>query len=277
MEDIKAPIDIVGLRERLKGLKLDELEQAYTDLGIADVWKKGANKALAVETAIKAVVERQSVQEKEEVIQPTPVVEKEEVSDETGSEDEVPEGEYEVDQDVLDEYPHLVEMGFNIGDTLVVESGKPWSKKVDVEDIKVIDPIDETAGIVTEKTIEEADELIKGLNNGIEFNESLSKEDLEDLVNGVPRKTVDAELAALNGGTPHDIVKEEVFEPQIPVKEVIGEYVPEVIDETLYTEEELEENIEICTANCNQAIPETRIFLLRKIDALTLALERKRK
>jgi hypothetical protein len=275
MENVKAPIDIVGLRERLKGLTLDKLEEAYTELGISNVWKKGANKALAVETAIKTVVERQSVQEEEE---PTPVEKEEVVSDEAGSEDEVPEGEYEVDQETLNDYPQLVEMGFNIGDILVVEERKPWSKKVDVEGIEVIDPIDETAGISTKLSPEEAEELIKGLNNGIEFNESLSREDLEDLVNGIPRKIVDAELAALNGGIPHDIVKEETpTNETIVEEEVVTEYQPEVIDETLYTEEEIDENIVICQANCNQAIPETRIFLLRKIDALELALERKRK
>ena len=49
----------------------------------------------------------------------------------------------------------------------------------------------------------------------------------------------------------------------------------EEIDENLYTEEEILENIELVECNMRQAIPTTRNFLLRKLDALQKALARK--
>lgn len=252
MAELSSPIDIVGLREKLQGLTLEGLKQEFINLGIEEAYKNGANKASLVEKGIAAYVEKNTVSENQVgTIEPT-------------LEEQIPEGEYDVDADTLIEFPQLIELGFSVGDILVHEEGKPIFKKEVTNLVSNIEVVEEeelvgsdhpdfgTQGIGTRKTIEEADEEIKGLNSQIPG--AISEDTIED------NSEID---------TTSEIVSE------IEVED--GEYVPEVIDETKYTEEELEENIEICSANCNQALPETRILLLRKIDALELALERKRK
>lgn len=241
--EVKAPIDIVGLRERLSKVTYDNLKVEAETLGVPEVWKGGVNKQTMVEKIIKAYVAK--TESESTVVEETQVSEPEAIV-EPSLEEQIPVGEYDVDEETLDEFPGLVELGFNVGDVLVVEEGKPFYKK-EVEEIivdspeelkiKPEDPAFGTEGIVSHLTPEEADELIKKENGGIEYNENLSENS----------------------------------------EEVIGEYVPEVINETLFTEEELQENIDICTANCSQALPQTKIFLLRKIDALQAALERKQK
>lgn len=185
METVKIPVDVVGLREKLSKLTLDELKEEYTVLGIASAWKNGVNKAIAVDKAISLFVKIQETEIGEGPIEQT-----------------IPFGEFDVDQDLLDELPQLSVEGFNIGDVLVHEEGKPFYKK-------------EVVPAITEELETEKVETITG-------------------------------------------------------------YVPEVIDETRFSEEELESNINICVANCSQALPDTRIALLRKIEALQLALIRKR-
>lgn len=279
-------IDVVGLREILSGLTLDELKAKFIELGIESAWKNGANKQTAIEKGIKAYValkESEAVKPAEEkpvdpsavtgAVPKTPAVE----TEDQNPEEEFPAGEYDIDEETLIDYPHLIEMGFSIGDVLVVEEGKPYYKKDDSEG---------TDGIVSKLTPEEADALIKKENGGKEYS--------EDLINGVPRSQVNEELAKLNGGqdaikAEQDLLKEteeqnplvktdeSISETEVVGEKVVGEYEPEVIDETLYSEEDLLENINICTANCNQALPETRIKLLRKIDALQAALDRKQK
>ena len=214
-ENVKTPIDVVGLREQLSVLKLDELKEKFEELGIADHWKNGMNKQSLVEKGISAYVELKNQEEE------SPLEERDLTV-------EIPEGEYEIDSETLDEYPELAKLGFSIGDILVHEEGKPFYKKVvTVENLEVQNPVVVTEEEKLTQVIEEEEETTTKLNeDGEEF---------------------------------------------------IQEYVPEVIDETLYTEEEILENIEICQANCHQALPDTRLTLLRKIDALKLALERKSK
>jgi len=251
-----APIDIVGLREKLSKLTYDKLKEEATALGVESVWKGGVNKQTAVENIIKAYVAKTELENPVKPTEEITVIESEEKID-TPEEsiEEIPEGEYDIDEDTLIEYPVLIEMGFAIGDVLIVEVGKPWSKK---------DLSDGTDGISTTKTIEEVDKEIKDLNGGKEYDENL----LQDSINTKP---------------PVDETDEE-DEEEKPIEEIeveeeveTGEYVPEVIDESKYSIEDLEENIQICQANCYQALPATRIHLLRKIDALQLALDRKQK
>lgn len=249
---ISTPIDIVGLREQLSKLTLDNLKIQFEKLGIIDHWKNGMNKQSLVEKGIAAYVELQGSKKP---------VETTEVSRNLVV--EIPVGEYDVDEETLIEFPELIELGFSIGDVLVHEEGKAFFIKgveaevietIKVEDAEVLvpegneNPNLRTEGITTKKTIEEVDSEIKKLNKSVPvFEETVS-------------------------------VEEEVDEEEIlDGNEVVKEYEPEVIDESKYTEEELLENIEICNANCRQALPSTRITLLRKVDALELALERKRK
>lgn len=235
--EVKTPIDIVGLREEFSKLTYDKLKEKAEELGVVSVWKNGVNKQTAVENILKAYVEKTAVDE-------TPV----ETTQGSGI---FPEGEWDIDEDTLVEYPELVEKGFSVGDVLVVEAGKPWFKKDLGEEITG------TEGIVSTLTLEEADKIIKEANGGVEFSEDvvISQENLGDSTVENPENSV-------------EVVEEEV---------VSEEYVPEIIDETLYSEEDLVENIEICQANTYQALPETRTKLLRKIEALSLALERKRR
>lgn len=240
--EVKTPIDIVGLREEFSKLTYDKLKEKAEELGVISVWKNGVNKQTAVENILKAYVEKTAVETPS--VDETPV----ETTQESGI---FPEGEWDIDEDTLVEYPELVEKGFSVGDILVVEAGKPWFKKDLGEEIT------RTEGIVSTLTPEEAGKIIKEANGGLGFSEDvvISQENLGDSTVENPENSV-------------EVVEEEV---------VSEEYVPEIIDETLYSEEDLVENIEICQANTYQALPETRIKLLRKIEALSLALERKRK
>lgn len=237
------PIDVVGLREKLSHLTYDKLKAEAEVLGVISIWKNGINKQTAVENVIKAYVAKVEL---ENSTKPVEVVSEEEEGTEfpVDSIEEIPEGEYDVDEDTLIEYPVLIEMGFSIGDILVVEIGRPWSKKE------------------------------------VEYNGSPDDRE-DDLINGVPRSEINKELANLNGGLAPVEKTDEEKKPieEIEVEEEVetGEYVPEIIDESKYSIEELEENIQICQANCYQSLPATRIHLLRKIDALQLALDRKQK
>jgi len=272
------PIDIVGLREKLSKLTYDKLKAEAEVLGVISIWKNGINKQTAVENVIKAYVEKVELENSIIPVQEieTPVV----------SIEEIPEGEYDVDEDTLIEYPVLIEMGFSIGDVLIVEIGKPWSKK------EVINSFEEylTSDLRRQSYIDNPNfpnqELLEErLSKVNDADKSSWLEYIQvnglDFINGVSRNQINEELANLNGG-PAPVKKEDEEKPveEIEVEDEqveTGEYVPEVIDESKFTEEELLENIEICQANCNQALQATRIFLLRKIDALQLALERKQK
>lgn len=275
-------IDPVGLREGLKDLTLVQLKEKYVEYGIEDLWKNGTNKAIAVDIAVKAITEKPSKDAGAEKPESESSESQDDGQEDTGSEDEIEPGEYEVDQDTLDEYPALVEQGFNIGDILVIEEGKPWYKKEDV---------------VRERSIEEVDADIKEQNanikpeditdptdipaNGPHKERNLSKDAVDsETINGVSRETINSELADLNGGaveSEYVPAVEEDEEEILDGNEVVKEYVPEVIDESKFTEEEFLENIEICQANLKDALPQTRITLLRKLEALEAALERKRK
>lgn len=290
--EVKAPIDVVGLREELQKLTLDQLKNKFIGLGIESVYKNGANKQALIEKGITAYVELQKTISETLVIDPV-VVKPEELQGVVVIET-IPEGEYDIDEETLIDYPVLVERGFAIGDVLVVDSEGNWTNgSIDVvegietkntpEDLNVSEPESPnfgTEGISTRKTIEEADAEIKKLNSTEETTIGTNKggEHIE-----LSKVKVNEELANLNGGSaPIETLVEDLDVDNTPEEttrdsEVSGEYVPEVIDETLYSEEDLVENIQICTANCSQAIPSTRIFLLRKIDALEAALERKRK
>lgn len=217
---ISTPIDIVGLREQLSKLTLDNLKIQFEKLGIIDHWKNGMNKQSLVEKGIAAYVELQGSKKPVETTETT-----------RNLVEEIPVGEYDVDEETLIEFPELIELGFSIGDVLVHEEGKAFFIKeveaevietIKVEDAEVLVPVEEETVLVEEEIEEDEEEILDG-------------------------------------------------------NEVVKEYEPEVIDESKYTEEELLENIEICNANCRQALPSTRTTLLRKVDALELALERKRK
>lgn len=268
----KTPIDIVGLREKLSHLTYDKLKAEAEVLGVISIWKNGINKQTAVENVIKAYVAKVEL---ENSTKPVEVVPEEEEGTEfpVDSIEEIPEGEYDVDEDTLIEYPVLIEMGFAIGDVLVVETGKPWSKKEVVLEKGVINSFEEylasdlrRQSYIDNPNFPNQELLEERLSKVNDADKSKWREYIQenglDLVKAVPGEQINEELANLN------VEKEQ---------EETGEYVPEVIDESKFTEEELQENIEICQANCNQALPATRIFLLRKIDALQLALERKQK
>lgn len=271
-------IDPVGLREELKVLTLDKLKEKYVEYGIEDLWKNGTNKAIAVDIAVKAITEKNSAPAEEEKPEDQNLTQDAESTDssiEDNEEDYIEPGEYEVDQDTLDEYPALVDQGFNVGDTLVVEEGKPWYKK------EVEEPYSEseegTKNIGTQKSIEDADAEIKGDNANIKEGDIT---DLNDDPSKGPWKEVDGKLLKDAGESVdpnQQPIVEEDEEEILDGNEVVKEYVPEVIDESLFTGEDILENIEICQANLKDALPATRITLLRKIEALEAALERKRK
>lgn len=223
---ISTPIDIVGLREQLSKLTLDNLKIQFEKLGIIDHWKNGMNKQSLVEKGIAAYVALKAT----EVVVTRNLVE------------EIPVGEYDVDEETLIEFPELIELGFSIGDVLVHEESKPFFIK-EIE-AKVVETI----------KVEDAEVLVPVLEETVLVVEPKSQIPVEG----------EEEI-------------EEEGEEILDGNEVVKEYEPEVIDESKYTEEELLENIEICNANCRQALPSTRITLLRKVDALELALERKRK
>lgn len=237
MGNLKTPIDVVGLREKLSKLTSEKLREEFISMDIEAAWKGGMNKAALVEKGIAAYVEKN-----------TEVVDTEE---EEGAET-IPEGEYEVDQDLLDEFPGLVEVGFNLGDILISEEGKPYSKKEERGE-----------GLtVGEHNIDQEllDEYPKLIDEGYILGDTIVVTETFSYSKKVVKNT-------------------KVVDPIVVEKplEVEGEYIPEIIDETKFSVEEIQENIDICFANCSQAIPSTKIFLLRKIDALTLALERKKK
>lgn len=293
MSKDETPIDIVGLRERLSKLTYDKLKEEAEVLGVSEVWKGGVNKQTAVENIIKAYVAK-TVKENSTKIEEVPASEVPGAEPETpvNSNEEIPEGEYDVDEETLIEFPALIEMGFSIGDVLVVEEGKPWSKKEVVLEKEVINSFEEylTSNLRRQSYIDNPsfpsqellEERLSKVNDAdrSKWEEYVRVNNL-DLVNGITREKINEELSNLNGGpAPVEEKGEEKPVEEIEVEdeqEETGEYVPEVIDESKFTEEELQENIDICQANCNQALPATRIFLLRKIDALQLALERKQK
>lgn len=274
------PIDVVGLREKLSHLTYDKLKAEAEVLGVISIWKNGINKQTAVENVIKAYVEKVELENSTKL-------EEEGTEIPVDSIEEIPEGEYDVDEDTLIEYPVLIEMGFAIGDVLVVETGKPWSKKEVVLEKEVINSFEEylasdlrRQSYIDNPNFPNQELLEERLSKVNDADKSKWREYIQenglDLVKAVPGEQINEELANLN--VEKEVVETPVEEIEVEDEQVeTGEYVPEVIDESKFTEEELQENIEICQANCSQALPATRIFLLRKIDALQLALERKQK
>jgi hypothetical protein len=274
MTQVKTPIDTVGLKAQLSKLTLDELKVKFEELGISSAYKNGANKAALVDKGVKAYVELQNSISETPVVEPevinpeivspevlNPEVEetiedsvKEIVEEQVDELDTIPEGEYDIDEDTLGDYPELVKLGYQVGDTLIVDADGKWTREVSPES-----PEFGTIGITTRKTPEEADAEIKEANKDLVIDET-------SVVQDVPEDSL------VNQETVEQVVEETTKETS-----KTGEYVPEVIDESKFTIEELEENILICEANCKQALPETRVFLLRKVEALQAALDRKRK
>lgn len=204
----------VEIKAELENLNYADLKAKFIELGIGFVFKAGVKKSVLIQSAMKAL---EFIEEETEIS--AEETEKKASTEEDEDQEELPEGEYEIDEEALVEYPKLVQMGFTVGDTLVVEVGKPWSKKEIKED---------------------------------------------------PIKNEEAELQAKSS---IDLEGEEA-EVRVEEIEVIVEEI-ETIDEDLYTEAEILENIEIVQCNMIQAIPTTRNFLLRKLDALQKALDRK--
>lgn len=207
---------VAEIKADLEATDYKDLGEKFKELGIADVWKGGAKKATLVQLALKTLEERGLPVEGEE----------------ESNTEEIPVGEWEVDQELLDEFPSLTIAGFNVGDVLVVEAGQPFKKRVDdVEEIE--DPA-----------------LLEDPITKIEND--LKPETLADL----PKPGADSEDEDLEVET-EALVEEDR------------------IDETKFTLKDIEENLTITKANLRQALPATRNFLLKKLDSLERALERK--
>lgn len=155
-----------------------------------------------------------------------------------------------------------------ITEELIVETST--EEKVELPSLEVVSEEDAEKLLEEErlqKVIDRAKEL------GIE-TEGLEEDDLYEAI-------LDAEAllepqdteTQVDDEDPNPLVKTEEVEDLEVEAEVVK---IEVIDETLFTEEEILENIEITQANLQQALPATRTFLLRKADALEAALSRKR-
>jgi len=250
-------INFEDLKKELTALSFADLKEEFITLRIEHVWKGGVKKEVLINAGIEALKEAQENQKVEETKNPETQNSVEgDVRKEGVIEFQFQEGETVLEQRHFDLIPGLEGAGFSIGDTLISEAGKPLFKKVDVEAAEEL-LNDERL----QKVIERAKEL------GIE-TEGLDEDDLYEAI-------LDAETL-LQPESLEPVVEDEDQE-EIENIEVEAEVVEEiVIDETLFTEEEIQENIEIVQANLHQAIPSTRIFLLRKADALEAALQRKR-
>jgi len=261
----------VEIKAELEALTYAELKAKFAELGIESVWKAGVKKSVLIQSAMKALeeapepiaeeipaeeieeeeseeeeipaeeieeeeseeeeipaeeIEEEESEEEEIPAEEIEVVEEKILTDQKADSEELPEGEYELDEEAFVEYPKLVQMGFVVGDTLVVEAGKPWSKKE------------------------------------IEKEEESYTHTLE----------VDLNKGEIYAEGPVDLDDEEAEEE---VEEIAPAEEVEVIDEDKYTEAEILENIELVQCNMIQAIPTTRNLLLRKLDALQKALDRK--
>lgn len=252
-------VEVAALKAELEKTDYKDLKVKFIELGIESAWKNGVKKAAVIQLGLQAleIQELASIEVKEEtVVKPTDNTgaSLEEEESEDNEEEVLEDGEYELDEDAFVEYPQLIEMGFAVGDTLVVEAGKPWSKKEDEEDFQTKGPIDdsETVGIVGNLTTEEADKLIKGLNGGEEYNENLNEDDSDE-----------------------DNEDEEEDEKIDSFEKTVSESGVVKIDESKFTLEEIQENIDITEGLIPQSIPSTRIILLHKLEALQAAHARK--
>lgn len=260
-------VNLEDLKKELLGLPFPELREKFNELDIASVWKGGVKKEVLINAGIEVLKERQEnpVSEKpivedivEEPVTQEPAVEKEDVI-----EFRFQEGETVLEEMHFTLVPGLKDIGFELGDTLISEPGKPFFKKVDLESAEELLNQERL-----QKVVERAKEL------GIE-TEGLEEDDLYEAILDA-ETLLDIELQ--KGGPVDDEENPLVKTEEVEDLEVEAEVVEiEVIDETKFTEEEILENIEITQANLSQAIPATRIFLLRKADALEAALSRKRK
>lgn len=245
----KIVIDTNVLRQELSVLNYGQLEEKYIELGFKDIWKKGANKQTALEKLIGAIVEKNGVVEDEQ--EETLESQKPDAVPEAIEEEGIPVGEWDVDEDLLDEFPELVAAGFTIGDVLVHEEGKPFYRKN------------------TE------------LNESLSSQDTGSEEDVNITVKGfeeeetTEEESEDQKLFDKVGFGKSTNTEEEGTEP-LKSEEKVYEYEPEVIDETKFSVEELEENLQLCMLNAKQALPSTRITLLRKAEAIQVALDKKK-
>lgn len=231
----------VEIKAELEALAYAELKTKFAELGIESVWKAGVKKSVLIQSAMKALeevsepiaeeipaeeIEEEESEEEEIPAEEIEVIEEEILTDQKADSEELPEGEYELDEEAFVEYPKLVQIGFVVGDILVVEAGKPWSKK-EIEKSPIEDEEDKSQTV------------------------ALDPEDEEEGEEETIEETIEEAIA--------EAIAEEI----------------EIIDEDKYTEAEILENIEIVECNMVQAIPTTRNFLLKKLDALQKALGRK--
>src|SRR5690606_39876 len=114
----------------LEALTYAELKTKFAELGIESVWKAGVKKSILIQSAMKALeeapepiaeeIEEEESEEEEIPAEEIEVIEEEILTDQKADSEELPEGEYELDEEAFVEYPKLVQMGFVVGDTLVV-------------------------------------------------------------------------------------------------------------------------------------------------------------
>lgn len=246
-------VEVSALKAELERTDYKDLKARFIELGIESSWKNGVKKAAVIQLGLQAleIQELASIEVKEVAVvettdnaTPGDLLEEEESED--SGEEALEDGEYEIDEEALVEYPQLIELGISVGDTLVIVEGV-WSKK-EVEENS------ETAGITTKKSPEEADAEIKALNGGKKYSENLNDENQdssEEEEESEEEETIDS------------------FEKTVEQKE------KEVVDESKFTLEEIRENIDITEGLIPQSIPSTRIILLHKLEALQAAHARK--
>lgn len=264
-------VEVQALKEELTKMDYPLLKAKLTELGVAHVWKGGVKKSAIVQAALKALEEKENEDPADSTTDASKTEESKDGESEDTEEDEeevedetpaLPFGEIKITADKLDLFPSLAEAGFNIGDILVNEEGKPWYKKEDSKPEETDESYENseegTKGISTRKTIEEADAEIKALNGDVEEEES---EDDEDEVDP-------------NGDTGSEDQDDEEDEVD-SFEKTVAQDEKEVIDESKFSLEEIQENIDITNGLIPQSIPSTKIILLHKLEALEAAKERK--
>jgi hypothetical protein len=253
-------VEVQALKEELTNLEYKDLKARLVELGVAHVWKGGVKKSALVQSALQALEEKDNEVANTKVPAVEDSKDDESQDDESEEEDEIeeeedeapvlPKGELKVTEGLLDLFPGLSASGFNVGDTIVNDGENPIYKKENEESFE--DSEDGTKGIVSNLSPEEADKIIKDLNGGKEYSENL------------------------NDGESEEEDEDNNEEDEIDsFEKTVAQDTKQHIDESKFTLEEIQENIDITEGLIKQSIPSTRIILLHKLEALQGAKERK--
>lgn len=229
-------------QERLLALTSVELKAEFEAAGIPELWKQNAKKADMVNLFIESVeIEEEESEEEFE----------EESDEESDEEEESDEAEIEEEEIVAP-----------------IAGGEVDSEEE--SDGKLISPEDfeeeSDEELISQATTPEEMEALKE-RMGEEWTMRNFPEDFED-------ESVKTPMEPSEQITPEMTLAEMEIEREAAA---IRDLFPPVedIDEDLYSVEDLEENIILVQANLLQALPHTRTFLVKKMEKIQEALERK--